>query len=223
MSRIAIIPARGGSKRLPRKNILPVSGRPMVAWPVQIAQDSGVFDRVLVSTEDDEIAEVAQSAGAEVIRRPSELAGDTVPIVRVCQHILGMLHVDEFCVIYATAALLRSETIVDALHELYREPRANYVMGVSEFNHPPVQALKENDEGFLSYMWPEFLGKQSQSYPRLCVSNGTFVWADASAFSRDGSFYAPRLRGYRVPDEEVCDVDTLEDYQRLLQRLEGRS
>lgn len=219
MNRIAIIPARGGSKRLPRKNILPVNGYPMLNYPVKMALESKLFDAVLVSTEDEEIAKIAQQAGAEVVIRPENLARDKSTVAQVCLHVLEKYPVTEFCCIYATAILLRSETLHQAYQELYRITGTNYVMGVSEYNYPPVQALKSDKDGFLTYMWPDYIGKQSQSYPRLLVSNGTFVWARRDSFMQDRIFYAKGLRGFLVPTNESLDIDTQEDYESLLQRM----
>jgi pseudaminic acid cytidylyltransferase len=218
MARIAIIPARGGSKRLPRKNVLPVDGRPMLGWPIEAARKTGLFERIVVSTEDSEIAAAAREAGAEVLARPDELAGDRATVVQVCLHVLDAIPAVTFCCIYATAALVKPETIVAAHETLDRAPAADYVMGVSGYNYPPVQALRADAHGFLSHMWPEYRARQSQTYPELCVSNGTFVWARTAAFRRDQLFYGERLRGYRVPDAEVLDIDTREDYEELLAR-----
>lgn len=221
--RIAIIPARGGSKRLPRKNILPVGGQPMLSHPIRAALDTGLFDRVVVSTEDSEIALAAQKAGASVLERPEHLAQDTSTVVQVCMHALEHYPAGEFCCIYATAALLRPETLSKAHSLLDASPPADYVLGISGYNYSPVQALKANENGFLSYMWPEFLGKQSQFYPQLCVSNGTFVWARSEAFLREKIFYGTRLRGFPVPDDQVMDIDVSEDYEALLKIFLTRS
>jgi pseudaminic acid cytidylyltransferase len=222
MARIAIIPARGGSKRLPRKNVLPVGRRPMLAWPIEAARNTGLFERIVVSTEDSEIAAAAREAGAQVLTRPDELAADRATVVQVCLHVLDAVAAQTFCCIYATAALLKPETIVAAHVALDREPEADYVMGVSGYNYPPVQALRADADGFLSHMWPEYRARQSQTYPELCVSNGTFVWARTAAFRRDQIFYGRRLRGYRVPEGEVLDIDTREDYEALLTRAGAR-
>lgn len=215
---IAIIPARGGSKRLPRKNILPWAGRPLVAHTIAIARAAGLFDAIIVSTEDEEIARIAHAAGASVLERPPALAGDTATVVQVCAHVLEHREAGRFCCIYATAVLLRPETIARAHAALDAPPAANYVMGVSRYNYPPVQALRADADGFLSYMWPEFRGRQSQTYPELCVSNGTFTWARSAAFRADRIFYAAGLRGFAVPEDEVLDLDTPEDYRRLCER-----
>jgi CMP-N-acetylneuraminic acid synthetase len=223
MSTVALIPARGGSKRLPRKNILPIAGLPMLAWPIHAARESGLFDRVCVSTEDAEIAEVARRHGAEVIERPPAIAEDRSTVVQVCLHALETQpDIDLLCCVYATACLLRSKTLIDSRALLDAAPSADFVMGVSEYEHPPVQALKADEQGFLSYMWPEWRGVQSQFQPHLVVSNGTLYWARAEALRRERSFYGSRLKGFVVPADEVADIDTAEDLERARHRIEGR-
>jgi pseudaminic acid cytidylyltransferase len=214
MSTVALIPARGGSKRLPRKNILEVGGVPMLAYPILTARASGLFEHIYVSTEDEEIAEIAQQHGAEVIRRPSQIAEDRSTVVQVCLHALEVHpDIDLMCCIYATAVLLTPETLVGAHTLLCEKPEADFVMGVSEYEHPPVQALKADDNGYLSYMWPEWRGIQSQLQPHLVVSNGTFYWARRNALFEEKTFYGRRLKGSVVPTEQASDIDTQNGYK----------
>ncbi len=223
MSRVALIPARGGSKRLPRKNILAVGGLPMLAHPIRAARESGLFDAIYVSTEDAEIAEVARAQGAEVIERPADIAGDRATVVQVCLHTLETHpEIDRLCCLYATAVLLRPESLIAAHALLDEAPEADFVMGVSEYEHPPVQALKADDQGYLSYMWPEWRGVQSQFQPRLLVSNGSLYWARAAALKAEQTFYGRRLKGWVVPPEQVADIDTAADLERARQRFEAR-
>jgi len=219
MSRIAIIPARGGSKRVPRKNVLPVQGRPMLSYPVKCALKSRMFERVIVSTEDGEIEKAARDAGAEVMKRPQELAQDRSTVVQVCKHVLDEL--DElpefFCCLYATAIFLTPEDIKNSFELFFSDPKPDVVMGVSEFNLHPVQALEENN-GFLSPKWPEYVGMQSQFHPRLVASNGTLYWVRTTRFVQNSSFYCNRLKGYAVPRLRAIDIDTEDDlnFARIL-------
>ena len=220
MSTVALIPARGGSKRLPRKNILEVGGIPMLAHPILTALASGLFEHVYVSTEDVEIAEIAKKYGAEVIKRPPQIAEDCSTVVQVCLHTLGVCpDINLMCCIYPTAVLPTPETLVSAYALLQGEPEADFVMGVSEYEHPPVQALKADDNGYLSYMWPEWRGIQSQFQPNLVVSNGTFYWARRSALIDEKTFYGQWLKGAVVPSDEVSDIDTQEDLTRIISRM----
>lgn len=215
MKPIAIIPARGGSKRLPRKNVRPVGGRPMLAWPVEAARDSGEFARVVVSTDDEAIADVAEDAGAEVHMRPAGLGADRATVAQVCAELLEGMSPEArppvFCCLYATALFVRPSDFAASRALLDAPPPADVVMGVSAVSPHPVQALVE-DEGYLRAMWPEYEHLQSQDYPHLVASNGTIYWARTAPFLQSGSFYSPRLRGYEMPRERAVDIDTAADF-----------
>jgi len=224
MSTVALIPARGGSKRLPRKNIANVGGVPMLAHPIMVARASGLFEHIYVSTEDEDIAEIAIQYGAEVIKRPLQIAEDRSTVVQVCLHAMETYpDIDLMCCLYATAVLLIPATLVAAHELLSTAPEADFVMGVSEYEHPPVQALKADNNGYLSYMWPEWCGIQSQLHPRLVVSNGTFYWARRHALMEEMTFYGRRLKGFIVPSEQVSDIDTQEDLMKIISRFTSKS
>ncbi|MBV5261976.1 pseudaminic acid cytidylyltransferase [Synechococcus moorigangaii CMS01] len=221
MTKVALIPARGGSKRLPRKNILPIDGVPMLVYPIRTAQQSGLFDEIYVSTEDIEIAKVSQEAGAKVIYRPRVLAEDHSTVVQVCLHTLKTYpEIERICCIYATAILLTPQTLKQSYSLLDAEPIADFIMGVSTYEYSPVQALKIDEEGYLSYMWPQWSGIQSQFYPNLLVSNGTFYWSNRDALIEEKSFYGRRLKGYIVSPNEVSDINTPEDLARVVYKLQ---
>lgn len=222
MATVALIPARGGSKRLPRKNVLDLAGKPMLAYVIETARASGLFDEIHVSTEDGAIADVAREFGATVIDRPQSIASDRSTVAQVCLHALEALpSVSVFCCIYATAVLLKPETLRASYVLMDAEPGADYVMGVSYYEHPPVQALKADDSGYLTYMWPEWKGVQSQFQPQLVVSNGTFYWARRQPFLTDQTFYGARLRGAVVPEDEVSDIDTEADFKKIIDLISG--
>ncbi len=219
MTRVAIIPARGGSKRLPRKNIIPVMGKPALFYPIQAALKTGLFDQVIVSTEDDEIARAARASGARVMPRPPDLARDEAGVVQVCSHVLEKLDTQGirpavFCCIYATAIFITSKDINDAFKQLDACDGTDVVMGVSEFNLQPVQALETKD-GFLRHKWPEYQGVQSQLQPKLMASNGTFYWAKTAPFLENNSFYPQGLKGYSIPWIRAIDLDTPDDLENV--------
>ncbi len=213
--KIAIIPARGGSKRLPRKNIREFLGKPVLAYPLKAALDSKLFESVVISTEDQEIATAAASLGAEVLKRPRMLAGDRASVVEVCLHVLEQLERQQgspeiFCSIYATAVFLKPDDLRKSVQLLQGNGGGDFVMGVSHYNLQPVQAMVDKAE-YLSPMWPEYLGVQSQDQEEMVASNGTLYWARSSAFLREGTFYGKRLRGYLMPRIRSVDLDTPED------------
>ncbi|SDH15390.1 cytidylyltransferase domain-containing protein [Roseospirillum parvum] len=218
--RVAIIPARGGSKRLPRKNILPLGGRPVLAHVVGTALASGVFDRVLVSTEDSEIADVAAAAGAEVHQRPAALADDLTGVVEVCLEVLDILartgaEPAAFCCIYATAFGLRPADLQGGARCLAEGPpdRPDGVMCVSPYNFYPHVALHRTEDG-LQPFFPDLLERPRTSLPEMVASNGTFYIARTAAFRAHRTFYLPRLAAFELPAERVVDLDTPADYAR---------
>lgn len=220
MKRIAIIPARGGSKRLPRKNILDFRGRPVLAYTVAAALESRLFDRVVVSTEDDAIATVAVAAGAFVDKRRDELATDQSTVADVCADLLeresraGRSY-DVLCCCYATAPLRNAADIAATLSLL--EPGVcDFAVAVTTFSHYPHQALRIDEHGFLSSMWPDVANLRSDVVGTLLAGNGSTYAATTAAFLQYRDFYGPRMRGYAMPFHRSVDIDTREDFELAL-------
>lgn len=222
MKAVCIIPARGGSKRLPRKNILPLAGEPLLAHTIKHALDSKCFDRVIVSSDDPEILKIADSNGAIAYKRPADLGKDESTVVQVCLDVLDKFPAEDFCCIYATAALLSSQSIINSCRTFYenKEGGATMLMGVSRYNHHPVQAITPAEGGFVKPLFPDYTGVQSQFYPKAYVSNGTFIWSESQAFFKEQTFYGSLLQVFLVPESEVCDIDTMLDYERLISLYE---
>jgi len=220
---IAIIPARGGSKRLPRKNVLPLDGVPLLARVIRTAKDSGIFDDIVVSSEDAEILELARNEGAIAHVRPPELAMDRSTVVDTCINVLETYRVNTFCCIYATAALISKETLESSSKIFYSDDSISVLMGVSEYNHHPVQALTVDDDGNAKLLFPDFQGLQSQFYPVARVSNGTFYWARSDTFLRERTFYSDSLRLFDVPSNEAFDIDTPDDFKKLVKMYAASS
>lgn len=215
MKRIAIIPARGGSKRVPRKNLAEINGRPMIAHPIATARASGVFERVIVSTEDREIANVSEAAGAEVFWRSEALADDQATVVAVCKELVDAIarveaEPDIFCCIYPTALFVNVEDLIQSLALLEGASTTQVAMAVSAYAIHPYKAL-ESVGGYLRPLWPESNQSKSQTFPRLVASNGTFYWARTASFRANPTFYPERLVGYELPPSRAIDVDTTED------------
>jgi N-acylneuraminate cytidylyltransferase len=214
MKPIAIIPARGGSKRLPRKNIAPVCGRPMLAWPVEAALASGLFSEVIVSTEDAEIAAIAQEAGARIAARPAELATDTAPETLAYKHVLETLGPDApeyFCAIYPTALLVTPEDFIRSHARL--EEGADVVMSVSEYPLHPYKALEKKPDGFYGMVHPAECRQRSQTYPHYVASNGTFYWLRTAPFLNSPDYYPEKLGVHILPYRRAVDIDTAEDLE----------
>jgi pseudaminic acid cytidylyltransferase len=220
MDAVAIIPARGGSKRLPRKNIIDFLGRPIIAYTIDAAHESGCFDRVVVSTEDDEIAEIVRRSGAIVDRRPQALASDAAVVVDVCLDFLdreadaGRNWRVMGC-LYATSPLRRAADI-RATMQLLEPGFCDFAMAVTAYELQPHIALKFAPDGGLSPMWPDLLAYRASDLPPLRAGNGSTYVVDVAAFRRSRSFYGPGLRGYDMPRDRSIDIDTPYDFELAL-------
>jgi CMP-N-acetylneuraminic acid synthetase len=223
MRNIAIIPARGGSKRLPRKNILPFLGKPILFWSVEAAIESGLFERVVVSTEDDEIAEASRARGFDVLIRPEALATDASTCAEVCLHVLDHFEsvgerFDVLCCLYATAPLRTARDIASTLSLLGDDENnlADFAFAMVEYSHSPYQALIPDADGFFIQAWPLVASAKSQALPAPFIGNGSTYAARVPQFRRYRDFCGPRLRGYFMPHMRSIDIDTAEDYEFAL-------
>lgn len=218
-SRLAIIPARGGSKRLPRKNVIPFFGRPMLAWSVRAAQDAGIFDRIIVSTEDEEIANAARQAGAEVMGRGDDLAGDAASVSAVVRDVVGQLahdgkQFDCLCTLYATAPLRGGDDVRKVVDLL--DQGADFAMAVTSFDLPVHQALTYDDTGCSVPLFPDLVRARAADAPEIFVDNGSTYAVRTDAFLKEGSFYGSPLKTHLMPREKSVDLDTPEDLDALV-------
>jgi N-acylneuraminate cytidylyltransferase len=229
--KIAVIPARGGSKRIPRKNIKLFGGLPMIAWSIRAAIESRCFDHIIVSTDDDEIASVAKSYGAEVpFIRPASLSDDHTATIPVIAHAIEWqsqhaIAATEVCCIYATAPFIQASDIQQGLHVL-QSSGADYAFTVTSYAFPIQRAVRITSEQRLEMFQPEHFNTRSQDLEEAWHDAGQFYWGKAQAwldgkplFSRDG---APVL----LPRHRVQDIDTAEDWERaewLLKALQYQS
>lgn len=219
--RVAIIPARGGSKRLPRKNIIDFLGKPMIAYSIEAAKKSESFSEVVVSTEDEEIATIADSYGATVDMRADNLATDDARVSDVCvdfltrRFILGTRY-DVMCVMYATAPLRNAQDIRSMVELLEEDDGCKGVMAVTEFDLPVHQCLNVAPDAFVSPVFPELANKRADQAPSYCVDNGSTYVVDVSAFLESRSFYADGMRGYLMERSRSVDIDTRDDLELAL-------
>jgi N-acylneuraminate cytidylyltransferase len=216
LSSVAIIPARGGSKRIPRKNLKPFDGVPMIVRSIRTALDSALFDQVLVSTDDEEIAEVARAHGAHVpFMRPASLADDFTGTAAVMVHALNELPAVEFaCCIYATAPLLQARYLRQGLDLLERHPDKSFAFSVASFGFPVQRALTLDEEGALTSLYPEFRATRSQDLPEAFQDAGQFYWGRRAAWLRGDVLFSPASLPVILPRHLVQDIDTLEDWTR---------
>ncbi len=217
--KLAIIPARGGSKRIPRKNIKPFCGKPMIAWSIEAALRSGCFDRVIVSTDDQEIAETARSYGALTpFTRPQELADDHSPTAAVVRHAIEWLrhigrHPKSVCCIYATAPFIVPDDISTSL-SLLEEQHCDYVLPVTSFAFPIQRALRLEGEQLLRMMSPQFFSTRSQDLEDAYHDAGQFCWGTTQAWTEGKPVFEAKTMPLIIPRHRVQDIDTEEDWTR---------
>ncbi|UMZ13690.1 pseudaminic acid cytidylyltransferase [Pseudomonas sp. MPFS] len=220
MSAVAIIPARGGSKRIPRKNLKPFDGVPMIVRSIDIARASGLFQHVVVSTDDPEIAELAVAHGAEVpFVRPESLADDFTGTAAVIVHALQALReqgrVFEYaCCIYATAPLLQQRYLRQGLEALVAHPERGFAFSVCGFGFPVQRALTLDADGAVQALYPEFRQVRSQDLPAAYQDAAQFYWGRTHAWLEGQILFSPRSLPVILPRHLVQDIDTEEDWRR---------
>lgn len=217
MSRaIAIITARGGSKRIPRKNIKEFCGRPIITYPIEAALKSGLFEEVMVSTDDEEIAEVARTAGAQVpFMRSEESAGDYASTDDVLMEVLSAYRsqgreFDRFCCLYPTAPFVTAEKLRTAMGLL---EKADSVMPVVAFSFPPQRCMILNQEGELRMKWPEHARTRSQDLEPYYHDCGQFYCCRTAPFLEYGTTDLPHMAPMIMSELEVQDIDNPDDWE----------
>lgn len=208
---ICVIPARGGSKRLPRKNIIDFKGHPIISYTIQAALETQLFSRIIVSTEDPEIAEVSMKYGAEVIKRPKALAEDHASVLDVCLDLLesekeAKREYKILCCLYATAPLRNVEDISKTFH-LVDDNLCDFAMAVTEFRYSVHQSLKTNGKGFLEPVWPDLINSRRSDVNKIYVGNGSTYVVKVSEFVKQKTFYGKPLMGHLMPQERSIDID----------------
>lgn len=217
--KIAVIPARGGSKRIPRKNIKEFCGKPMIAWSIEAALQSGCFDKIIVSTDDLEIAEVAKQYGAEVpFLRPADLSNDYAGTTPVMRHAIEWCVQQGFepelvCCLYATAPFVTPENLQQGLQQL-KKTDASYAFTVTSYAFPIQRAIKINPELGVEMFNPESFNTRSQDLEEAWHDAGQFYWGKADAWLTEKIIFSPKSTPIILPRHQVQDIDTPEDWNR---------
>nr|WP_294867093.1 pseudaminic acid cytidylyltransferase [uncultured Pseudogulbenkiania sp.] len=217
--RLAVIPARGGSKRIPRKNIKDFCGQPMIARSIAAARQSGCFDRIIVSTDDHEIADVARILGAEVpFMRPAELSDDHTGTIPVMAHAIRwqQLHgeaAEQVCCIYATAPFVAADDIARGL-QLLQDSAARYAFSVTSYPFPIQRAIRLTASGHVAMFSPEHFNTRSQDLEEAYHDAGQFYWGDAAAWLDGTPIFSEAAVPVILPRHRVQDIDTPEDWAR---------
>lgn len=216
---IAVIPARGGSKRIPRKNIRDFCGKPMIAWSIEAAKASGLFDRVVVSTDDREIADVAVRYGAEApFVRPEHLSNDHAGTTEVVAHAVQWAldqgwSIDAVCCLYATAPFVQIEDIERGLKGL-ESGNFDYAFSVTEYAAPIFRSFRLLEGGGVDMFFPEHFNTRSQDLPQAYHDAAQFYWGRTAAWLESRPLFRDRSYPVVLPRWRVQDIDTMDDWQR---------
>ena len=217
MSKVCIITARGGSKRIPGKNIKDFLGKPIIAYSIEAAIGSGVFDEVMVSTDSEEIAEIAEKYGAVVpFRRSSENANDFAVTRDVCKEVIESYRAigkdfDIFACVYPTAPFLTSKKLKEAVETLERSD-AYSLVPVVQFSFPPQRGVVIKD-GLMEFLHPEYAQTRSQDLETVYHDCGQFYVERTEAFLREFTLVTSRTVPFVLPEEEVQDIDNYSDWE----------
>ena len=213
---LGLIPAKGASTRLPRKNLRLLGGRPLIDWTIAAAKEARICDRLVVSTEDAEIAGHARAAGAEVpFERPDDLAVDPAGVVQVALHALDTLEAagdryDVICIMLPTCPFRTAIDLEHAFAQFRARPEPN-LMSVAPFHHTPFNAFGLGDDGLLFPHFPDRFGRKSQEQPAAFRPNGAIHILDVPWFRQSRSYLASPILAYVMPRERSIDIDSEED------------
>jgi pseudaminic acid cytidylyltransferase len=216
---IAIIPARGGSKRIPKKNIKEFLGKPIIAYSIETAISTNLFDKVIVSTDNNEIAKVAIKYGAETpFVRPKEFADDFIGTHEVIRHAVNWLEdngekIDYTCCIYPTAPLIEKNDLLKGF-DLIKTGKWDSVMAATNFSYPIFRSFKKLSNGGLKMIFPEHYNSRSQDLPNVYHDAGLFYWAKSDIWKKKPKGYDEKNSIVEIPNYRVQDIDTFEDWKK---------
>ena len=209
--RIAVIPARGGSKRVPRKNIRTFAGQPIIVWPIKAALSSGLFDQVVVSTDDAEIAEVARAAGASVpFMRPENLSDDYADTKSVIRHAISELKLKtevQVCCIYPTSVFADAQLLKKGLEKL-NESKCSFVFSITSVDPSIYRSFTKATDDHITMLFPENYAKRTQDLPSLYCDAAQFYWATVGAWQSDLDIFGADSIGVFLDPSRVQDIDT---------------
>jgi len=218
VSAVAIIPARGGSKRIPRKNIRPFAGKPIIAWTIETALASDLFDTVMVSTDDPEIADVARACGAQVpFLRSAKAADDHAGIADALREVLAAFSArsQQFgaaCCLYPTAPFMTADDLREGSRLLQHGASFDVVLPVARFSYPIWRSLRREPDGTVGLFFPEHAQTRSQDLPSAYHDAGQWIWLNVSAFMTGTPLLGPRTGSLLLPDARVQDIDDEADW-----------
>ena len=218
--KIAIIPARGGSKRIPKKNIKNFLGKPIISYSIKAAISSKLFDKIVVSTDCNKIARVAKKFKAEVpFIRPARLSGDFIGVQEIIKHAIKHLEISEkkkiqsICCIYATAPLIQPNDLIKG-YNLMKKGNWNSVIAASKFSYPILRSFKKLSSGKLKITFPKHYRSRSQDLSDFYHDAGQFCWAKTNVWKSRKNIISNNCTLIDLPNEFVQDIDTIEDWKK---------
>ena len=216
MSVLGLILARGGSKGIARKNIKNLCGKPLIAWSIEIAQNADSVEKVVVSTDDEEIAEIAQKYGAEVpFLRPAELAQDDTPSMAPVLHALEQLPKFEMILLLQPTSPLRTTTDIDGIFKMCQERKAPAAVSICESSKHPNWMFSCGNDGTLSPFTDNPIAMRRQDLDKIYTLNGSLYLAKTDWIQDNRSFLSPETVGYLMPPERSLDIDTMFEWSLL--------
>ena len=219
---LVIIPARGGSKRLPRKNLLDLCGKPLIAWSIEAALKSKYISKVIVSSDDEEILNIAKEYKADFIKRPDELASDTATTFDALKHTLENVEKYDYVVLLQPTSPLRTEKHIDEAIELLKEKNADAIISVCEMEHSPLWSnTLDEDLNMSNFLRDEVLNKRSQDLPKYYRLNGAiYIWKTDKLLQNESFFLKENIYAYKMNKKDSVDIDEEIDFiiaEKLMQ------
>ena len=217
--KLCIIPARGGSKRIPKKNIREFCGKPMIYWSIKAAISSNIFDKVIVSTDDKEIAEISENFGAEIpFIRPKNISDDFTGTIPVIKHAINWVNsnigkVEYACCLYATAPFVEPYYLIKGFEKLIKL-NVKYTISITSFAFPIQRAIKITQANRIKMLNPKYFNKRSQDLEETFHDAGQFYWGKASSWISDDIFFEEHSFPIFIPRYKVQDIDNEEDWVR---------
>ena len=222
---IAIIPARGGSKRIRKKNIKFFFGKPMISYSIEVAKKSKLFDRIIISTDDSETIDIAKKCGAEIpFIRPNELSGDHVGTNDVMEHAVKFIMSDRpnltaVCCIYPTVPLLMKEDLIKGF-QLFNSGKWQFVFSATKYSYSVFRSFTKNEKGSLKMLYPQHWNSNSQDLEEVMHDAGQFYWGSPKAWLNKELRYNDHTTVIELPNWRVQDINTLEDWHQAEKKYE---
>jgi pseudaminic acid cytidylyltransferase len=223
---IAVIPARGGSKRIPKKNIKPFYGKPIIYWPIKKAIKSNLFDKIIVSTDDNQIRDLAKEYGAEVpFVRPKAISDDYTATSDVIVHAIEFFkkksyEIDNVCCLYPTSVFFSKDDLASGFKAL-KKKKWKFSLSVTKYNYPIARSFELIKDGGLKMIYPENFSKRTQDFKTLYHDAAQFYWGKKSAWLEKSQLFGQSSFPIKIPSWKIQDIDEIEDWKRaeLLFRL----